>query len=38
MGLKKKTPDVAYEDVLKEFDNVWCDNGLIVMRNNILVT
>jgi hypothetical protein len=32
-----KTPNVAHEDILKEFDNVWCVNILIVMRNNLLV-
>ena len=26
----EKTPDVAYDDVLKEFDNVWCVKGLII--------
>ena len=25
-----KKPDVAYDDVLKEFDNVWCVKGLII--------
>ena len=32
-----ETPNVAYEDILKEFDNVWCVNGLNVMRNSLLV-
>ena len=34
----EKTLDVAYEDVLKEFDSVWCVKGLIVTHSNLLVT
>ena len=28
--IRKKPPNIAYEDVLKEFDNVWYFKGLIV--------
>jgi hypothetical protein len=35
---RKKTPDIAYEDVLKEFYNVWYFKGLIVTRSNLMVT
>ena len=33
-----KTLDFAYDDVLKEFSNVWCVKGLIVTRSNSVVT
>ena len=28
----EEAPDVAYQDVLKKFDPVWCVKGLIVIR------
>jgi hypothetical protein len=34
----QKAPNVAYQDVLKEFDSVWCIKGLIVTRSNLVVT
>jgi hypothetical protein len=34
----EKTLDVAYEDVLREFDKVWCVQGLIVTCYNLVVT
>ena len=34
----EKTPDVAYQDVFKEFDLVLCVEGLIVTQNNLVVT
>ena len=34
----EKTLDVAFEDVLDEFDSVWCVKGLIVTRSNLSVT
>ena len=34
----KKTPDVAYEDVFRKFDKVWCVQSLIVTCNNLVVT
>ena len=33
-----KASDVAYEDVLNEFDSVWCVKGLIVTHIDIVVT
>ena len=30
----KKAPVVGYEDVLKEFDLVWCVKGLILTCSN----
>lgn len=34
----KKTLRVAYDDALREFDKVWCVNGLIVTCTNLIVT
>jgi hypothetical protein len=34
----EKNLDVAYDDVLREFDKVWCVKGLIVTRRNLVVT
>ena len=33
----EKAPDVAYEDVLKEFDNVWCVKGLTLTCSNLVI-
>ena len=33
----KKTLDVANEDVLKDFDNVWCVKSLIGTRSNLVI-
>ena len=30
-------PDVAYEDVLKGFDNFWCAKGLDVICSNLMI-
>lgn len=30
--------DVAYQDVLDEFDSMWCIEGLIVTQSNLTVT
>ena len=30
-----KAANVAYQDVLEEFDSVWCDKGLIATRSNL---
>ena len=35
---KEKTPNVAYENVLKESNNVWCVKGLNVTQSNSVVT
>ena len=32
------TPDVAYQDVLNEFDSDWCGKGLISTRTSSVVT
>ena len=32
---KKHRALLNYEDVLEEFGNVWCVQGLIVIRNNL---
>ena len=34
----EKAPEIAYLDVLKEFDLVWCGKGLIVTRSDLVVT
>ena len=34
----EEAPDVAYQDVLEEFDLVWCVKGLIVTWSNLVVT
>ena len=34
----EKAPDIAYQDVLKEFDSIWGVKGLIMTRNNLVVT
>ena len=34
----EKTLDVAYKDVLKIFDNIWCVKGLIATHSNLVVT
>ena len=34
----EKTPDIAYENVLKVFDNVWCVKALIVICSNLMIT
>jgi hypothetical protein len=34
----RKTLYVAYEDVLKKFDNVWCVKNLIVTHIDLVVT
>lgn len=34
----EKVSDVAYQDVLTEFDSVCCIKGLIVTRSNLIVT
>ena len=34
----EKTPNFAYDDAFKEFDNVWCVKGLIVACSNLMVT
>jgi hypothetical protein len=34
----ERRPNVAYEDVLKDFDNVWCVKGLNVTHSNLVVT
>ena len=34
----EKAPDVAYENVLNEFDIICCVKGLIITRNNLSVT
>lgn len=31
----EKALDVAYDDVLKVFDNVWCVKGLIAIGSNL---
>lgn len=33
----EKTLDIAYDD-LKKFDKIWCVKGLIITRNNIVLT
>ena len=33
----EKAPDVAYQDVLCEFDFVWCVKGLITTHSNLMV-
>lgn len=33
----EKVPNVAYDNVLNDFDLVWCLKGLIVTRTNLLV-
>jgi hypothetical protein len=30
--------DVAYQDVLKGFDSIWCVKSLIVTQSNLVVT
>jgi hypothetical protein len=37
-GHLRSTYDVAYDNVLKTFDNVWCAKGLIAIRNNLVVS
>lgn len=34
----EKALDIAYEDVLKEFDYVWCVEGPSVPCSNLVVT
>ena len=34
----EKAPDITYQDVLKEFDSVWCVKGLIVIGSGLVVT
>ena len=34
----EKTPNLAYDDVLKEFHKVWCVKGFIVTCSNLVVT
>ena len=34
----QKAPNVAYENVLKIFDNIWCVKHLVVTRSNVVVT
>ena len=33
-----KTPNVAYQDILNNFDLTWGVKGLIVTRSNLVVT
>ena len=37
-GCWKRPPDVAYQDVLNEFDSTGGVEGLIVTRSNLVVT
>ena len=32
----EKAPDVAYQDILKEFDSIWGVKGLVVTRSNLV--
>jgi len=34
----EKAPDVAYHDILNNFDLIWGVKGLIVTRSNLVVT
>lgn len=34
----ERAPDVAYDDVLKKFDLVWCVENLIACGSNLIVT
>ena len=34
----QKAPDVTYQDILDEFNSVWCVKGFIVTCSNLVVT
>ena len=34
----EKAPDMAYQDILNEFDSTWGVKGLIVTKSNLVVT
>lgn len=36
--MHEKTHDVAYDNVLKAFDKVWCIEALIATRSSIVVS